>query len=129
MSINIEYSPFSCVGRFFQFPGPPRLDCPDRVFDQNPKTGQAGFFVYLNTGNGFDSGKQWQSNLGGPGNWKNRPTHENGEHSMLIDINGDGLPDRVFDRNPKTDQQGLYQSLGFYQILDQVSRRHLCQLT
>ncbi|VVM18651.1 hypothetical protein BSPWISOXPB_7904 [uncultured Gammaproteobacteria bacterium] len=39
---------------------------PDRVFDQNPKTGQAGFFVYLNTGNGFDSGKQWQSNLGGP---------------------------------------------------------------
>jgi hypothetical protein len=22
---------------------------------------------------------------------------------MLIDINGDGLPDRVFDRNPKTD--------------------------
>jgi hypothetical protein len=48
------------------------------VFDQNPKTGQAGFFVYLNTGNGFDSGKQWQSNLGGPGNWKNSPTHENG---------------------------------------------------
>jgi hypothetical protein len=27
---------------------------------------------------------------------------------MLIDINGDGLPDRVFDRNPKTDQQGLF---------------------
>jgi hypothetical protein len=22
-------------------------------------------FVYLNTGNGFDNGKQWQSNLGG----------------------------------------------------------------
>jgi hypothetical protein len=31
----------------------------------------------------------------------------------LIDINGDGLPDRVFDRNPKTDQQGffVYQSI------------------
>jgi hypothetical protein len=81
---------------------------PDRVFDQNPKTGQAGFFVYLNTGNGFDSGKQWQSNLGGPGNWKNRPTHGNGESSMLIDINGDGLPDRVFDQNPKTGQAGFF---------------------
>jgi hypothetical protein len=28
--------------------------------------------------------------------------YENGKYSMLIDINGDGLPDRVFDRNPKT---------------------------
>jgi hypothetical protein len=45
---------------------------------------------------GFDSGKQWQSDLGGNQNWKNHPTHENGEHSMLIDINGDSLPDRVF---------------------------------
>jgi hypothetical protein len=43
-------------------------------------------FVYLNTGDGFDNGKQWQANLGD--NWKNRPTHENGENSMLIDING-----------------------------------------
>ncbi|VVH66709.1 Rhs family protein, partial [uncultured Gammaproteobacteria bacterium] len=79
---------------------------PDRVFDRNPKTDQQGLFVYLNTGDGFDNGKQWQANLGNT--WKNRPTHENGEHSMLIDINGDGLPDRVFDRNPKTDQQGLF---------------------
>jgi hypothetical protein len=30
---------------------------------------------------------------------------------MLIDINGDGLLDRVFDRNPKNDQQGLYVCL------------------
>jgi hypothetical protein len=27
---------------------------------------------------------------------------------MLIDINGDGLPDRVFDKNPKTDQPGFF---------------------
>jgi hypothetical protein len=80
---------------------------PDRVFDRNPKTDQQGLFVYLNTGDGFDSGKQWQANLGGDGNWKNRPTHENGEYSMLIDINGDG-----------------YQSLDFWRRLDQVSRRH-----
>jgi hypothetical protein len=49
-----------------------------------------------------------QSNLGGNENWKNRPMHRNGEFSMLIDINGDGLPDRVFDRNPKTNQTGLF---------------------
>jgi hypothetical protein len=58
---------------------------PDRVFDRNPKTNQTGLFVYLNTGDGFDNGKQWQSNLGGNQNWKNRPTHANGERSMLID--------------------------------------------
>jgi hypothetical protein len=46
---------------------------PDRVFDQNPNA-LPGFFVYLNTGNGFDSGKQWQSSLGGDYNWKNHPT-------------------------------------------------------
>jgi hypothetical protein len=44
---------------------------PDRVFDRNPKTDQQGLFVYLNTGDGFDNGKQWQANLGD--NWKNRP--------------------------------------------------------
>jgi hypothetical protein len=39
---------------------------PDRVFDHNPEADdQPGFFVYLNTGDGFDNGKQWQSNLGG----------------------------------------------------------------
>ncbi|VVM20104.1 hypothetical protein BSPWISOXPB_1926, partial [uncultured Gammaproteobacteria bacterium] len=37
---------------------------------------QTGLFVYLNTGNGFDNGKQWQSNLGGNRIGKNRPTHE-----------------------------------------------------
>jgi hypothetical protein len=54
------------------------------------RTEQKGFFVYLNTGDGFDNGKQWQSSLGGDYNWKNHPTHENGKYSMLIDINGDG---------------------------------------
>jgi hypothetical protein len=50
--------------------------------------GFSNFYVYLNTGNGFDSGKQWQSDfgIGDSGNWKNLLTHENGEHSMLIDI-------------------------------------------
>jgi hypothetical protein len=59
---------------------------PDRVFDVNPSDNQPGLYVFLNTGNGFDSGKQWQSNLGGDDNWKNRPMYQNGEYSMLIDI-------------------------------------------
>jgi hypothetical protein len=83
----------------------------DRVFDRNPTNDQQGLYVYLNTGHSFDSGKQWQTNLGGDLNWKNHPIHSygyNGKHSMLIDMNGDSLPDRVFDRNPANDQQGFY---------------------
>jgi hypothetical protein len=79
ISINIEFSPFAFVGRFFQLS--PRLAC-----------------------------HCLPANLGD--NWKNRPTNANGENSMLIDINGDGLPDRVFDRNPEVDDQpGLFMAL------------------
>jgi hypothetical protein len=67
---------------------------------------QEGIYVYLNTGSGFDSGQQWQNDLGD--NWKNNPIQKGGEHSTLIDMNGDGLPDRVFDRTPSSDQQGVY---------------------
>jgi hypothetical protein len=31
---------------------------PDRVFDVNPSDNQPGLYVFLNTGNGFDSGKE-----------------------------------------------------------------------
>jgi hypothetical protein len=81
----------------------------------------------------LDNGKQWQANLGD--NWKNRPTNANGENSMLIDINGDGLPDRVFDRNPKTEQKGFFVYLNTGNGFDNgkqwqsVSHRHLCQST
>jgi hypothetical protein len=34
--------------------------------------------------------------------------YENGERSMLIDINGDGLLDRVFGENPETNQKGFF---------------------
>ncbi|SMN14709.1 Rhs family protein [uncultured Candidatus Thioglobus sp.] len=82
---------------------------PDRVFDRNPSNDQQGIYVYLNTGRGFDSGQQWQNDLGD--DWKNHPIHEGGEYTTLIDMNGDGLPDRVFDRNPSNDQQGIYVCL------------------
>jgi hypothetical protein len=66
---------------------------------------QEGIYVYLNTGSGFDSGQQWQNDLGD--SWKNNPIQKGGEHSTLIDMNGDGLPDRVFDRNPSSNQDHL----------------------
>jgi hypothetical protein len=43
---------------------------------------------YSSSNNSFDSGKRWKDSLGD--NWKNRPIHKGGEHSTLIDINGDG---------------------------------------
>jgi hypothetical protein len=64
---------------------------------------------YSSSNNSFDSGKRWKDSLGD--NWKNRPIHKGGEHSTLIDINGDGRPDRVFDRNSKNNQQGIYVQL------------------
>ena len=86
---------------------------PDRVFDRNPSGERQGFYVMLNNGNGFDSGRHWLDDLGD--DWKNRPSHyasnNNGSHSMLMDMNGDGLPDRVFDRNPYNNQWGLYVML------------------
>jgi hypothetical protein len=97
MSINIECSPFAFFGRFFQFSSPPKLLCHKTKFSWNNE--EASFGV---------NGKQWQSDLGGSDDWKNHPTHENGESSMLIDMNGDGLPDRVFNKNPSNDQLGFY---------------------
>ena len=79
---------------------------PDKVFDRNPNNDRTrGFYVMLNTGNGFNKGKFWAK--GFPAEWKNRPIHKSGEHTMLMDMNGDGLPDKVFDRSPYTETRGF----------------------
>merc|ERR1712000_588565 len=82
---------------------------PDKVFDRNPYNNYQGLYVMLNTGTGFDKGKTWIENL--YDDWKNRPQHSNGEHAMLIDMNGDNLPDKVFDRNPYNNKHGFYVML------------------
>ena len=82
---------------------------PDKLFDRNPNNEARGFYVMLNTGNGFDKGKFWINSFGAE--WKTRPTHKSGEHTMLVDINGDGLPDKVFDRNPYNERRGFYVML------------------
>jgi hypothetical protein len=58
----------------------------DHTKNNNVTFNLKGLFAYLNTGDGFDNGKQWQSNLGDPDDWKNRPTHENGERSTVFPI-------------------------------------------
>jgi hypothetical protein len=84
MSISVEYSPPLWIGRFFQLS--------PKSFCHCPSSNQEGIYVYLNTGSGFDSGQQWQNDLGD--SWKNRPIHKGGEYSTLIDMKGDGLPER-----------------------------------
>jgi hypothetical protein len=81
-----------------------------------------GSSVAVNTGSGFDSGQQWQNDLGD--NWKNNPIQKGGEHSTLIDMNGDGLPDRVFDRNPSSNQEGIYVYLNRHRSCHSVLSVH-----
>ena len=94
---------------------------PDRVFDRDPDNQQGGFYVMLNTGNDFDEGSYWGWRKANSSDWRNRPTHESGKHSMLIDMNGDGLPDRVFDRDPDNQQGGFYVMLNTGNDFDEGS--------
>lgn len=57
----------------------------------------------------FDNHYQWLNDLGD--DWKNRSIDASGELTMLQDMNNDGLPDRVFDRNLYNNAQGLYVML------------------
>ncbi|OOZ37396.1 hypothetical protein, partial [Solemya elarraichensis gill symbiont] len=81
---------------------------PDRVFDRNPFTDQEdGHYVMLNTGTGFESGRYWAT--GYLGDRMYTPTwRDGGAKVMYRDVNADGFPDRVFDRNPHTGTAGLY---------------------
>jgi hypothetical protein len=70
MSISVECSPPFWIGSIQKGGEYSTLidmngdGLPDRVFDRNPSSNQEGIYVYLNTGSGFDSGQQWQNDLG-----------------------------------------------------------------
>ncbi|MET0116429.1 MAG: toxin TcdB middle/N-terminal domain-containing protein [Sedimenticola sp.] len=83
----------------------------DRVYNKNPITNAQGFYVMLNTGSGFDSGKQWLPDLGD--DRKNLiKDYSGGDLQIAIfDINGDALPDRIFDRDPYTNAEGVHVML------------------
>ena len=84
----------------------------DRVEHYNHDTQQYGMWVALNTGTGFGSLTNW--GLPATHNNQFRPTYLNDDGSVLssfIDINGDGLPDRVNHYNYDVDQYGMWVSL------------------
>ncbi|HVU08862.1 MAG TPA: toxin TcdB middle/N-terminal domain-containing protein [Verrucomicrobiae bacterium] len=75
---------------------------PDLVY--LPSYGGGVYYVYINTGTGFSSAVTWSGvTVGGLGMGGDAPQawDANGTRAEMIDINGDGLPDRVM-RYPNT---------------------------
>ncbi|MCP3925123.1 MAG: hypothetical protein GY714_21325, partial [Desulfobacterales bacterium] len=85
---------------------------PDRVGHKNENTGVDGLHVALNNGHGFGEYKLWLPAGSGPEsmNYVKR-SNIYGVYSDLIDMNGDGLPDRVGHKNDKTGVDGLHVAL------------------
>ncbi|MCP3926675.1 MAG: hypothetical protein GY714_29290 [Desulfobacterales bacterium] len=85
---------------------------PDRVDYYNHKTGQFGFWVGLNNGNGFEKYKSWNlNNVGIHPRGYLICTNASGTYADLRDMNGDGLLDRVDYYNHKTGQFGFWVGL------------------
>nr|VFJ59838.1 MAG: RHS repeat-associated core domain-containing protein [Candidatus Kentron sp. DK] len=85
---------------------------PDRVGHHNYKTNTHGLHVALNTGGGFGPFELWLPNGQGPHSYDYvRGSNGSGVYSDLIDMNGDGLPDRVGHHNYATNTHGLHVAL------------------
>jgi hypothetical protein len=84
---------------------------PDRVHHYNYKLKQHGYWVQLNTGSGFGEFQNWGQN--GTHHYEYSPVwgDEKNTYSQFIDINGDGLPDRVHHYNYKLKQHGYWVQL------------------
>jgi RHS repeat-associated protein len=91
---------------------------PDRVSFRNYATGARGIWVSLNSGvseTGFSSQKLWSPSITEPGlneqdsfiEWNDGGSQKNG----FMDVNGDGLPDRVSFRNYTSDDKGIWVSI------------------
>ena len=78
----------------------------DYVAHYNYHTKQYGLWVLMNNGSGFDAPVNWRSAdlLGN----KDDALPRWGEHTNLVDINGDGRPDYVAHYNYHTKQYGLW---------------------
>ena len=67
---------------------------PDRVTAISKLAGESYLYVYLNNGNGFDNEAIEWATTAMNGNWRQYPQTGN-VYQGIIDMNGDGLPDRV----------------------------------
>lgn len=82
---------------------------PDRVHHKDLATQQPGLWVALNTGSGFGTLERWS----------HQATHEHqylpdwsgGAYAKFEDVNGDGLPDRVYHHNYATGEYGIWVAL------------------
>ncbi|MCP3926742.1 MAG: hypothetical protein GY714_29630 [Desulfobacterales bacterium] len=84
---------------------------PDRVGNENHSTGDKGLHVALNNGNGFGEFELWPGAEGSHPDSYVQGSDSTGTYSDIIDMNGDGLPDRVGHFNFKTNQYGLWVAL------------------
>ena len=82
----------------------------DRFHNYNKETKEYGYWVQLNTGNGFSELKNWGQNLG-DNNQYLISWEEGGVLSGFIDLNGDGLPDRIHNYNYETKEYGYWVQL------------------
>ncbi len=81
---------------------------PDRI--RAAQNGQSGLWVAINTGSGFEPFNRWLDAEGT--NFSAtypRGTNEYGDHSVFLDMNNDGLPDRV--RAAQNGQLGIWIAL------------------
>src|SRR5207244_1126350 len=85
---------------------------PDYVAYYNNTTGQAGLWVLINNGNGFNAPQNWNTAalLGNSSYSQPRWSSTTGQGDLgnLIDMNGDGRPDYVAYYNTTTGQAGLW---------------------
>ena len=89
---------------------------PDRVFHYNQQANTYGLWVALNNGAGFDpplNNEPWldSGTYYPPHDPYSRVTEGAVTYADLIDMNGDGRPDRVFHYNQQTNTYGLWVAL------------------
>lgn len=94
---------------------------PDHVSYYNYNTSESGLWVALNNGSGFDSQQLWFTGMVDDAR-DNMPLWvsdgSNSIYANLIDMNGDGLPDRVSIQNAQTKELGMWVAINNGQGFD-----------
>ena len=83
----------------------------DLAMHYNYAAGQAGLWVAVNNGSGFDTPVLWWNHSANDGPNQPEWRYSGGIYNMLLDMNGDGLPDRVAHKNDQTDEPGMWVAL------------------
>ncbi|TAG09031.1 MAG: hypothetical protein EAZ42_08205, partial [Verrucomicrobia bacterium] len=89
---------------------------PDRVSYRNHVTGEIGLWVSLNTGSGFQPAKKWWASTKEEDNYPEWGDKDGNQFNGFIDLNGDGLLDRVCHR--KYIANGAEGELGLWVYLN-----------